>query len=109
MQFMTADTLAIADSVNRQMVFNHNSITPSNIAIALDIAQKAIAQNPETSIIICRFDSVSPKLEDRMTFLIDSFTSKLTKKPIYFSLFPCHEWQIFIGLYDSRCRKEELE
>ncbi len=109
MDFMPSDTLEIADTIHHQMVFGHNSITPNNIEIALNIAQKALEKNPHINIIICRFDSISPQLEDRMTYLIDSFTSRLTKKPIYFSLFPCNEWKIFIGLYDAQCRKEESE
>jgi len=109
LDFLPTDTLNIADTVNRQLVFNHNTITPANMEIALKMAQNALQTNPNTSIIICRFDSVSPKLENRMTFLIDHFTAKLTKKPIYFSLFPCDEWKIYVGLYNSVCRKEELE
>ena len=109
MNFLPSDTLEIADTVNRQLVFNHNTITPANMEIALQIAQNALQNNPNTSIVICRFDSVSPKLENRMTFLIDHFTANLTKKPIYFSLFPCDKWKIYVGLYNSVCRKEELE
>lgn len=107
--YFPSDTLEILDTLNHQMTFNYNTITPNNVDMALQIARKALHDDPQTSIIICRFDSISPQLEERMVFLIDYFTSKLTKKPIYFSIFPCDKWNIYVGLYRTKCREEKLE
>jgi OmpA family len=92
------------DRKEEAMIMDYNNISPYLIEQTLAILQKAITENPDLLIIVCRPKETSEEFVEKTEFLLDALFQRFTHKYVMFSLYPCHPFDaIYLKIFQRQC------